>query len=210
MLAVLAPTLLLAPFVWRGESVAVRAQAERRSGAASAPAVRPTARVKPQYLARSYRAPPQLVHAGAGGVLRVPSLRLDVPVDAVGLDGAAMAVPDDPGRVGWLSTTAAAGDVVGSSVLAGHVSDRHDHPGALADLRKVRIGAKVEWVDRQGSVHRFRVASLQVFPRAKGLPASLFATDGPHVLRLVTCAERVTTKDGGFHYRSNLVVTAVR
>lgn len=173
-------------------------------------AVRPTARARPTYLTRSYRAPPALVRPGAAGVLRIPSLHLRIPVDAVGLDGTAMAVPNDPARVGWLNSTAKPGDLVGASVLAGHVSDTHDRPGALARLHRIRSGAEITWTDTRSRVFRYRVVTLRTFPRDRGLPASVFATDGPQVLHLVTCAERVSTSGGGFHYRANLVVSAVR
>jgi len=172
--------------------------------------LRPTVRPRPVYLTRSYRAPPELVRAGAGGSLQIPSLGVRVPVDAVGLDGTAMAVPDDPRRVGWLTRSARAGDLTGASVLAGHVSDREDRPGALFRLKDVRIGAVIRWRDDRNHEFRFRVVRVRMFALSRGLPASVFATDGPHVLNLVTCAQRVSTRDGGFHYRSNLVVTAVR
>lgn len=172
------------------------------------PAVRPTARARPKYLTRSYRAPPALVRSGAGGSLRIPSLSISAPVDAVGLDGTAMAVPDDPARLGWLSSSAGSGDVIGSSVLAGHVSDRHDRPGVLAQLQTIKIGASMIWTDSGGHAHRFRVIGLDRYPRSTGLPANVFGTDGPHLVRLVTCADREGTEGGGFHYRSNLVVTA--
>jgi len=172
------------------------------------PAVRPTKRARPEYLTRSYRAPPALVRPGAGGTLRIPSLGIRAPVDAVGLDGTAMAIPDDPTRVGWLDTTAGDRDLIGSSVLAGHVSDEHDRPGALARLHLVEPGAAVLWTDARGHLRRYRVLRWQVFARSGGLPATLFEAQGPHHLQLITCADRVTTGTGGFHYRSNLVVTA--
>ena len=186
------------------------AAAPRLAGASDLrPVLQPTARASPKYLTRGYRAPPGLIQAGAGGTLRIPSLRLRAPVDAVEMDGSAMAVPNDPTRVGWLTSTARAGDLIGSSVLAGHVSDRSDRPGVLARLTTLEPGARIVWSDRSGRVHRFRVTSLRRFPRSTGLPASVFASEGPHELHLVTCADRVSTAAGGFHYRSNLVVTAL-
>jgi hypothetical protein len=175
-----------------------------------APVTQPTARASPVYLTRSYHAPAALIRPGAGGTLRIPSLGIEAPVDAVGLDGTAMAIPDDPGRIGWLTSSARAGDLVGSSVLAGHVSDSQDRPGALFRLRNIRLGAAITWTDGERSMHRFRVVRIRIYPRAGGLPAATFATNGPHVLHLITCAERISTAGGGFHYRSNLVVTAVR
>jgi hypothetical protein len=168
---------------------------------------RPDAAARPLYLHRSYRAPARLVSAGAGGSLRIPSLGVTAPVDSVGLDGATMAIPDDPHRVGWLRTTATAEDLAGASVLSGHVSDEHDVPGALARLGDLRTGAVIVWI-AHGVERTFIVTGIAHYPRTRGVPASVFRTDGAHVLNLVTCNDRATTARGGFHYRSNLVVTA--
>ena len=198
---------LVVPFWWPFDPGPPSAPSGIQLAKAS-PMVQPTSRARPKYLTQSYRAPPALVRSGAGGTLRIPSLNVLAPVDAVGLDGTAMAVPDDSARLGWLTSTARADDVVGASVLAGHVSDRQDRPGALAGLKGIRIGATITWVDAGRRVHRYRVIGLQRFSRLTGLPARLFSTDGPHLLHLITCADRVTGSGGGFHYRSNLVVTA--
>ncbi len=168
----------------------------------------PTERAEPRHLRRDYHAPVRGARRLPAGRLRIPSLRIAAPVDAVGLDRGAMAVPDDPRRTGWLATTSSAGELVGASVVSGHVSDRRDRPGALWRLRDVRVGDVATWTARDGAVHRFVVRRVQRFARSRGLPARMFRTDGPHVLHLVTCAGRRRTA-GGFHYVDNLVVTAV-
>lgn len=175
--------------------------------------ISPTTRVPPQYLTRSYRAPveagvPERAARRKAGSLRIPSLKVTAPVDAVGLDRGVMAIPDSPARIGWLRTTAAAGDTIGASVLSGHVSDRRDRPGALSRLRTVRRGAVVIWTDSRGLRHRFVVTKVRRYARSRGVPGKLFSVTGPHVLHLVTCTDRVRTRGGGFHYAANLVVTA--
>lgn len=142
------------------------------------------------------------------GVLRIGSLGVTVPVEAVGLRDGVMAVPDSPSRAGWLRASARPGDVIGSSVIAGHVSDGRDRPGPFARLERVRKGARIVWTDVNGKRRRFEVTSVASYPRNDGLPASVFRTDGRHTLRLVTCTHRVTLLGGGFHYTDNLVVTA--
>ena len=179
------------------------------SGPDSRSADQPTLRARPQFLIRRYQAPRTLAaRARRTGTLRIPSVRIAAPVLAVGLDRGAMAIPDDPSQVGWLRATAAAGDRIGASVLSGHVSDRRDRPGALSRLRSIRAGARITWVDARGVRHRFVVTAVRRYPRSVGVPAKLFRVVGPHVLHLVTCADRVRTSGGGFHYTSNLVVTA--
>ena len=119
-----------------------------------------------------------------------------------------MAIPDDPARLGWLSTTAASGDLMGSSVISGHVSDRRDRPGALWRLKAAERGDVMTWRSADGVMHRFVVRRVQHFARTRGVPARLFRTNGPHLLHLVTCSNRTSTSSGGIHYVDNLVVTA--
>lgn len=176
----------------------------------------PQERTVPRYLTRTYRAPAAPgVQAPAGrpgaagtvGTLRIPALRVSAPVDAVGLDRGVMAIPDNPARIGWLRSTAALDDTIGASVLSAHVSDRRDVGGVLVRLRTVRRGAVITWSAR-GTSRKFVVTEIRRYPRSRGVPARLFRVDGGHVLHLVTCTDRRATPGGGFHYASNLVVTA--
>ncbi|MBO9523019.1 MAG: class F sortase [Nocardioidaceae bacterium] len=146
--------------------------------------------------------------AGLAGLLRIRAAGIRARVEEVGMRGEEMVVPDAPDRIGWLRRSARAGDVIGSSVIAGHVSDDADRPGPFAGLDGVRPGARVEWRDADGRSRWFRVTAVAAYPRSTGLPASVFRTDGPHLLRLVTCTRRIDLRNGGFHYADNLVVTA--
>ncbi|MCW2851750.1 MAG: Sortase family protein [Nocardioides sp.] len=170
----------------------------------------PTARTQPRYLYRPYVAPqdPSSARRRPAGELRIDRIGLRAPVDPVGLDRGTMAIPNDRFRLGWLSATAAAGDLLGSSVVSGHVSDRSDRPGALWRLRQARVGDVVRWTEPGGRVHRFVVRGIRRYDRRRGVPGTVFRTDGPHVLHLVTCTNRRSTGGGGFHYADNLVVTA--
>ncbi len=138
----------------------------------------------------------------------MPRLRIRAGVAAVGLDRGTMAIPNDPGSLGWLRTTATPDDRLGTSVISGHVSDRHDRPGALWRLKGARPGDVVRWREADGQVHRYVVRTVQRFPRRQGVPARLLRTTGPRLLHLVTCTDR-RRGDGRFHYADNLVVTAI-
>ena len=166
----------------------------------------PRARAVPRHLTTRYRSAAGSVARSSGGSLSVPSVGVSATVDGVGLDRGTMAIPNDPRRVGWLDRSAAAGDLVGASVISGHVSSRRDRPGALWRLRHARVGDRVRWTVG-GSAHTFEVSGVRRYARARGLPADLFRTDGPRTLHLVTCTRRVR-RGGGFHYTDNLVVTA--
>lgn len=155
-----------------------------------------------------YRPPARLVRPDAGGRLQIPSLGVDATVDTVGLHESVMAVPHRLGRLGWLSRSAAAGDVVGASVIAGHVTDKDRHVGVFRRLHRIRVGAHVTWIERSGMTHRFVVIRLERHSRSRQLPGRLFRTDGARVLRLVTCTGRKTGPGGRLSYTENLVVTA--
>lgn len=142
------------------------------------------------------------------GRLQLARLGIDAAVVSVGWDRDTMAVPNDPSTLGWFTPSARLDDLAGSSLVAGHVSDAAGRPGALEPLVKARVGDIIAWTSSDGRVRRFRVSTIKRIPRAAGLPASLFRVDGPHVLRLVTCTNRVSGPSG-VHYTDNLVVSAL-
>lgn len=162
---------------------------------------------RPAHLETTYRAP--LVPAPAIGRLRVPQRGIDAAVVSAGWDHETMAVPNDVTTVGWFEPSAQRADLAGVSLIAGHVADPVGRPGALAGLDQVQEDDIVEWSDVGGETSRFKVTGLARYPRARGLPPSLFNVAGPHTLQLVTCANR-QDRAGGFHYVDNLVVTAVQ
>ncbi|UUW91306.1 VaFE repeat-containing surface-anchored protein [Pimelobacter simplex] len=140
--------------------------------------------------------------------IRIPSLGVNAASSLVGITRGQMQVPGNVARTGQLTQSAAAGDLIGTTVIAGHVSDRHDRPGAFWKLSKIRKG-KVVTVVQGGKTLRYRVTGIERFSRTKKLPARFFSTTGAHRLVLISCTGRTTTPGGGFHYRQNVVVTAV-
>ncbi|WP_325573706.1 class F sortase [Nocardioides sp.] len=135
--------------------------------------------------------------------LSIPALGIHASVRTVGSSAGSMNVPGGAHTVGWLASSAAPGELIGTTVVAGHVSDRSDHPGALWNLRDAARG---QVVTLDG--HRFRVRSVSSYLRSKPLPRSLFATTGAHRLVLITCTGRESLPGGHFHYTRNLVVVA--
>ncbi|GAA1516571.1 hypothetical protein GCM10009788_20990 [Nocardioides humi] len=137
----------------------------------------------------------------------IPALGVNARTTMVGIRKGTMQVPGQVARTGQLSRSAAAGDLIGTTVIAGHVSDRRDRPGAFWRLSRIRPGQVV--TVREGSRQlRYRVTSVERFSRSKRLPQRFFSTTGEHRLVLISCAGRVGTSNGGFHYRQNVVVTA--
>ncbi|GAA4727959.1 hypothetical protein GCM10023350_08790 [Nocardioides endophyticus] len=147
------------------------------------------------------------VRKQSGTTVKIPAVGINTSVDRSDIAGGVLAVPSNVGRVGWFGRSAHVGDVIGASVIAGHVSDSHDRPGAFYRLKNVRRGDIVTVV-QNGRTHRFKVTGLKTYDRTRQLPADAFATSGKHRLSLITCTGKVTYPNGRFHYTKNLVVTA--
>lgn len=115
-------------------------------------------------------------------------------------------LPADPGTVGWWAGGAAPGQSAGSAVLAGHIDAAGYGPGALTALLHVSVGDPVVVSDSARRALRYRVTARLSYPKS-ALPASVFRSDGPPTLTLVTCGGPFDSNS--HHYRDNIVVFAV-
>lgn len=138
--------------------------------------------------------------------LKIFGPHLSAALRDVAFRGSTLRPARHPRVAGLWSAGAGLAALVGTTVIAGHVSDNRDRPGAFHGLRRLRIGEQLRTVDSSGSVRRWRVVQVRTFDRRK-LPRSLFAQRVQRKLTLITCTDRVATA-GGFHYRKNLVVEA--
>lgn len=145
---------------------------------------------------------------GPNLALNLPTINAKGPVTPVGTSNGEMNVPANQRLLGWLRTTGLPGDKVGNMVIAGHVASNSGSPGTLARLRTIKKGAKLH-LTLNGTRHTFKVTGKTTYRRGKALPANIFATTGPFRLRIVTCTNKQTYANGTYHYRDNLVVTAV-
>lgn len=147
--------------------------------------------------------------AVAGGFrLRYAAIGASAPVERVGISGGEMGLPSDVDKVAYLKRSAGVGDLIGSTIIAGHVSDLHDVPGAFARLASAKKGQRLT-VTEGGHRYRFRVVSTARYSRSHALPQRLFSTTGRHKLVLISCTGRISLPGGHFHYTQNQVVTAV-
>ncbi len=131
---------------------------------------------------------------------------IDAVVDPVGIaaDGQ-MELPEDVARVGWYRFGPAPG-ADGSAVLAGHVDDAEQGPGALFPLGEAAVGDEVTVTDAAGATTRWRVVSREVITK-QVLPLDrIFARDGAPRLTLVTCGGPFLPEYRS--YRDNVVVVA--
>ena len=138
--------------------------------------------------------------------LVVPALGVDTAVEPVGVqaDGQ-MAIPDDVDRVGWYRFGSAPGGP-GSAVIAGHVDDAEQGPGALEPLRGASVGDEIAVTDATGTTTRWRVVARELIQK-KVLPLDrLFARTGEPRLTLITCGGPFLPEFSS--YRDNVVVVA--
>ena len=131
--------------------------------------------------------------------IRAPGFDLSAPVVSSGISDGEMALPGNVGVVGWLRKSAGYADKIGTTVIAGHVSDRQDRRGALWHLSSAERG-QVVTITRGTTAQRFAVVATTTLDRSVPLPHGYFATTGRHRLVLISCTDRVVTADGHFHY----------
>lgn len=137
----------------------------------------------------------------------VPAGRVDAGLSPVAFRGSTLPAPRHPRRVGAWDGSVPLSSLVGTTVLAGHVSDARDRPGAFHGLRRARIGQRITTTDTAGVVRHWRIVRVGSVDRSR-LPRSLFRQGIARRLVLITCTDRVSRPGGGFHYRRNLVVQA--
>jgi LPXTG-site transpeptidase (sortase) family protein len=180
---------------WRQPVLRVRGTA---AVGPSVPAVSPTADPALQ-AAQAIVAP-----AGQPARLLVPSIKVDAPVEPVGLDAQGrMGTPAQASDVAWFSPGVTPGDV-GDAVVAGHL-DWTSGPAVFWLLGKVRRGDEITVVRANGSRATFVTDATSMVPYDSDTRA-LFTRDGPPSLTLITCAGTWDRQRGT--YLQRLVVHA--
>ena len=140
-------------------------------------------------------------------LIKMPGIGLHAPVLTERIRSGRMTLPGNINKVGWLRQSAGIADKIGTTVIGGHVSDRHDRPGALFRLRKAHAGDRIT-VNQAGKRHQFKVVSTATFDRRDKLPHRYFVTTGRHRLVLISCTGKVVFPNGRFHYTRYIVVVA--
>jgi len=165
-------------------------------GAATAPGTTGKVTARPAWAAR----PPVQ--------LRLERLAVTAHIDPVPVEpGGALAVPANPGRVGWWQSGARPGSGRGSVVIDGHVDDFRLGAGALFDLRRSRPGDVVAVRDTLGRSFRYVVTGLREYPKRTLPAAQVFAQGGPERLVLITCGGAFDRRTR--QYADNIVVYAL-
>lgn len=141
------------------------------------------------------------VRVGVPTRILIPALGVDAPVSPVGVTGQDLAIPAAIETVGWYQVTSRPGSA-GTALLVGHRDGATGRPGALYDLTRLPVGAKIAVTSWTGG-RVFRVTSSAPYVK-DGLPPRLLTTTGRARIAVVTC-------DGwqeGQGYLDNRVVVA--
>ena len=142
--------------------------------------------------------------------LRIPAIRVDSPVDQVGLNpDRTMEVPAEgtPGydHAAWFRYSVTPGRQ-GPSVIIGHVDSAEAGPSVFFELGRLRPGERAEVVRADGVTVTFEVTEVAVYPKDAFPTDRVYgATAGPE-LRLITCGGSFDSGAGS--YRDNTVVFA--
>ena len=140
--------------------------------------------------------------------LRLPSLGVVAPLDAVGLEpDGAMEIPHDIRRVGWYELGVTPGAPAGTAVLSGHVDSREQGRGALWGLRTMDVDDEITVEHEDGRTTTWRVVARTSYLKEQLPIADIFTRFGDPRLVLITCG-------GDFdrsarRYTHNIVVYAV-
>ncbi len=137
--------------------------------------------------------------------LRIPAIGVDSTLMGLGLqDDGSLEVPPEGFPAGWYRGAPTPG-ALGPAIIAGHV-DWAGSPGVFFALRDLGPGDTIT-VDREdGSAAKFRVGSVQQFPK-DAFPTDAVYADIDHAgLRLITCGGSFDREARS--YRDNIVVFA--
>jgi sortase (surface protein transpeptidase) len=148
----------------------------------------------------------QAIVAAAAAPIRllVPSIKVDAPVEPVGMDAQGrMGTPSQSTNVAWYRLGTTPGDV-GDAVLAGHL-DWTSGPAVFWLLGKVHKGDAITVVRADGTSVQFVTDSSRTVPFDSPTD-SFFTRDGPPALTLITCAGAWDRQRGT--YLQRLVVHA--
>ncbi|MER5867695.1 class F sortase [Kitasatospora sp. NPDC002040] len=138
--------------------------------------------------------------------IRIPALRVDAPVSALGLDGGGRLEPPaehDRNLAGWYRDGVTPGQR-GTAIMAGHV-DLADGPAVFYGLGTLRKGDQVEVDGADRGTGYFTVDGVESFAKKDFPDARVYGRAADSQLRLITCGGGFTAAHG---WDANVVVFA--
>lgn len=137
--------------------------------------------------------------------IEIPSIGVDSSLMSLGLDSqGALQVPATGFPAGWYTGAPTPGEL-GPAVIAGHV-DWAGAPGVFYELRNLESGSQVAVTREDGSIARFEVTEVKVFPKNEFPTDLVYGTLDFAGLRLVTCGGAFDASTS--NYDDNIVAFA--
>ncbi|MFP4635175.1 MAG: class F sortase [Nitriliruptoraceae bacterium] len=139
--------------------------------------------------------------------IQIPSIGVDAPVDAIGLeDDGAMEIPDDIDRVGWYEPGVGVGESRGTAVLSGHVDSRTQGQGAFFELRTLDVEETITVDHEDGTSSEWTVVARTSYPKDELPIEDIFTRFSDPRLVLITCGGAFDNTERS--YADNVVVYA--
>ncbi|GLV58025.1 hypothetical protein KDH_48590 [Dictyobacter sp. S3.2.2.5] len=128
-------------------------------------------------------------HPDTGAHLQIPAIKVDAPIEAVGLNmNNHVDVPalHGSGGVGWFMNGPRPGDM-GSAVIDGYASQPDGTPGAFSKLTSLHKGDTILVVNQTGVVQHFIVTLVRSYAPDQTPASAIFGDGSGTYLNLVTC-----------------------
>jgi hypothetical protein len=167
----------------------------------------PTPVAVPDVPRRSADLAGQPAPASAPVRVQADALGIDMPIEGVGLDGDAMALPANPAVAAWYQYGPAPASPAGSTVVAAHVDSLVYDLGPFARLADAPAGTEVVLTTADGLTHRYTIESSSIVEKQAVPWAGVFDRTGAPRLTLVTCGGEFDYQ--ARRYLANVIVTAV-
>jgi len=140
--------------------------------------------------------------------LLIPSINVDAPVSAKGVDGeGVMEAPNGPWDVVWYNFSARPG-FGGNAVFSGHVDYRNVGPAVFYNIKDLNPGDLVEVRLADGTVYQYRVTAKWQFPADNAPVEQIVGPTPKESVTLITCIGTFSRATG--QYDQRLVVRAER
>ncbi|MFI8261358.1 class F sortase [Streptomyces sp. NPDC085665] len=140
--------------------------------------------------------------------IEIPDIKVDAPLDAVGLDPRGeMQEPDfaKPDDAAWYKDGPTPGEA-GAAAIVGHMDTPQAPKAVFFNLKTLKKDGKIEVHRADGSTAVFAVDEVDTYKKDRFPTDKVYGdTHGSAQLRLITCGGELTTDR---HWDSNVVVFA--
>ncbi|TYB43918.1 class F sortase [Actinomadura chibensis] len=141
--------------------------------------------------------------------IRIPAIGVDAPVLSLGLnaDGTVQEPSlTQPSLTSWYNGGAAPGER-GPAAFYGHVDTRATGPAVFYDLGRLKPGAEVGVLRRDGRTAVFQITSIEQVPKSRFPTQKVYGRTSDPTIRIMTCGGEFDPSTR--HYRDNVIAYGV-